>query len=47
MGYIYVQEHFGGGQHTNANCSPIFEDLYSPQLDFMDICVTSVFRFLL
>ncbi|RVW25151.1 hypothetical protein CK203_115680 [Vitis vinifera] len=32
MGYINVWEHYGGGQHTNADWSPIFEDLYSPKL---------------
>ena len=47
MGYINVWEHYGGGQHTNADWSPIFEDLYSLYLDFMDICVNSVFIFLL
>ena len=47
MGYIYVWEHFGGGRHTNADWSPIFEDLYSLELGFMDIYVTSVFLFLL
>ena len=45
MGYIYVWEHFGGGGHTDADWSPIFEDLYSPELGFMDICVTNVFFF--
>nr|CAN82030.1 hypothetical protein VITISV_028549 [Vitis vinifera] len=39
MGYIYVWEHFGGGRHIDADWSPNFEDLYSPELDFMDICV--------
>ena len=46
MSYINVWEHYGGGQHTNADWSPIFEDLYSPKLGFMDICVTNVFLFL-
>ena len=45
MGYIDVWEHSGGGQHVDANWSPIFEDLYSPKLSFMDICVISVFLF--
>ena len=47
MGYIYVWEHFGGGRHIDADWSPTFEDLYNPKLDFMDICVISVFFFLL
>ena len=34
MGYIDVWEHSGGGQHVDANWSLIFEDLYSPELDF-------------
>ena len=34
MGYIYVWEHFGGNQHIDADWSSIFEDLYSPELDF-------------
>ena len=45
MGYIYVWEHFGGGQHTDADWSPIFKDLYIPELGFMDNCVTGVFLF--
>ena len=43
MGYIYVWEHCGGGQHIDATWSPIFEDLYSSELDFMDTCASSVF----
>ncbi|KAL6325933.1 hypothetical protein AAG906_038424 [Vitis piasezkii] len=39
MGYIYVWEHFRGGRHIDVDWSPTFEDLYSPELDFMDICV--------
>ncbi|KAL6312500.1 hypothetical protein AAG906_001798 [Vitis piasezkii] len=31
-GYIDVWEHFGGGRHVDADWSPIFEDLYSPEL---------------
>ena len=27
----------------DADWSPIIEDLYSPELGFMDICATSVF----
>ena len=46
-GYINVWEHSGGGGHTDADWNLIFEDLYSPKLDFMDIYVTSVFPFLL
>ena len=46
-GYIDVWEHSRGDGHTDADWSLIFEDLYSPQLGFMDICVTSVFHFLL
>ena len=45
MGYIDVWEHSREGQHTDANWSMIFEDLYSPELGFMHICVTSVFLF--
>ncbi|KAL6345747.1 hypothetical protein AAG906_017491 [Vitis piasezkii] len=40
MAYINVWEHYGGGGHTNVDWSPIFEDLYSLELGFMDICVT-------
>ena len=47
MGYIDVWEHFLGGRHIDADWSLIFEDLYSPKLGFMDICVTNVFHFLL
>ena len=46
MGYIDVWEHSGGNRHTDADWSPIFEDLYSLELGFMDICVTKVFLFL-
>ena len=35
MGYIYVWEHYGYGRHIDAALSLIFEDLYSPELDFM------------
>ena len=34
MGYIYVLGHFGGALHIDVDWSPIFEDLYSPELDF-------------
>ena len=47
MSYIDVWEHSRGGEHTDVDWRSIFEDLYSPELDFMDICVTSVFLFLL
>ena len=47
MCYINVQEHSRGGRHINANWSPIFEDLYSPELGFMDICATSMLSLLL
>ena len=46
MGYIDVQEHSGGNGHIDVDWSPIFEDLYSPKLGFMDICVTRVIHFL-
>ena len=47
MGYIYVWEHSGGDRHIDADWSLIIEDLYSLELGFMDICVTSVFHLLL
>ena len=47
MGYIYVWEHSKGSRHVDDDSSPIFEDLYSPKLGFMDICVTKVIHFLL
>ena len=47
MGYIDVWEHFGGGRHTNANWSRIFEDLYGPELSVMDSCATNMFPLLL
>ena len=34
MGYIYFWEHYGGGRHIDVAWSPIFEDLYSKNLDF-------------
>ena len=34
MDYVYVWEHFGGGWRIDAAWSLIFEDLYSPELDF-------------
>ena len=45
MGYINAREHSGGDQHTDVGRSPIIEDLYCPELGFMDICVASVFPF--
>ena len=45
--YIDVWEHSGGGGHTDSDWNPIFEELYSQELGFMDICVTNVFHFLL
>ena len=32
--------------HIDVDWSPIIEDLYSPELGFMDICVASVFPLL-
>ena len=46
MGYIYVWEYSRGSRHIDVDWSPIFEDLYSPKLGLMDVCVTSVFHFL-
>ena len=43
MGYIDVWEHSGGDQHIDVNWSSIIEDLYSPELGFMDIYATSMF----
>ena len=43
MGYNDIWEHSGGSQHIDADWSSIFEDLYSPELGFMDICAASVF----
>ena len=45
-GYIDAREHSGGDRHTDVGRSPIIEDLYSPELGFMDICVASVFSLL-
>ena len=39
-------EHLGGERHIVVDWSPIIEDLYSPELGFMDICIASVFSFL-
>ena len=46
-GYIDVWEHSGGDRHIDVDWSPIIEDLYSLELGFMDICVTSMFPLLL
>ena len=46
-GYTDVWEHSEGERHFCVDWSPIIEDLYSPELDFMDICAASVFPFLL
>ena len=46
MGYIDAREHSGGDRHIDADWSLIIEDLYSPELGFMDIRVTSVFSLL-
>ena len=46
MGYIGVWEHSRGNGNNVVDWSLIFEDLYSLELGFMDICVTSVFHFL-
>ena len=45
--YSDVWEHSGRGRHIDVDWSPIFEDLNSLELGFMDICVTNVFFFLL
>ena len=44
-GHIDVWEHCGGDRHIGVDWSSIVEDLYSPELGFMDICVASVFSF--
>ena len=44
-GYTDVWEHPGGDRHTDVERSPIIEDLYSPELGFMDICEASMFPF--
>ena len=44
--YTDVWEHLGVDRHFDVNWSPIVEDLYSPKLGFMDICMTSVFPIL-
>ena len=45
MGYIDAREHSGGERHFDVDWNPIIEDLYSPELGFMDICVASMFPF--
>ncbi|KAL6338657.1 hypothetical protein AAG906_021474 [Vitis piasezkii] len=44
---VKSREHSRGDQHIDVDCSPIIEDLYSPELGFMDICATSMFLLLL
>ena len=44
-GYTDVWEYFGGERHVDEDWSPIIEDLYSPELDFMDICAANGFPF--
>ena len=46
-GYTDVWEHSGGERRIDVDWSPIIEDLYSPELGFMDIYATSVFHLLL
>ena len=50
MGYIYVWGHYGGGRHIDADWSPNYEDLYSPELDFRifvwPVCFIFCFSFL-
>ena len=43
MGYIDVWEHSGGERHIDVDWSLIIEDLYGPELGFMDIYVAIVF----
>ncbi|KAL6342728.1 hypothetical protein AAG906_016562 [Vitis piasezkii] len=43
-GHIDIWEHSGGERHFDVDWSPIIEDLYSPELGFMDICATSMFH---
>ena len=38
MDYMYVWKHYGGGRHINATWSPIFEDLYSLEIDLGYLC---------
>ena len=42
-GYTDVWEYSGGERHVDVDWSLIIEDLYSPELGFMDICVANVF----
>ena len=46
-GYIDVWEHSGEGRHIDVDWSPIFEDLYGPELSVMDSCATNMFPLLL
>ena len=45
-GYTDVWEHPGGEQRIDVDWSPIIEDLYNPELGFMDIYAASVFPIL-
>ena len=45
MGYIYVWEHFGAGQHIDVNWSPSFEDLYNSELGFRTFVWSMCFLF--
>ena len=40
-----IWEHSGGERHIVVDWSPIIEDLYIPELGFMDICAVGVFPF--
>ena len=46
-GYIDAREYSGGERHFDVVWSSIIEDLYSPELGFMDSRATSVFPLLL
>ena len=46
MGYTDVWKHSIVERHIVVDWSPIIEDLYSPELGFMDICAASVFHLL-
>ena len=50
MGYIYVWEPSGGGQHIDADWSPNYEDLYGLEQDFRifvwPVCFIFCFSFL-
>ena len=44
--YTDVWEHSGGARHIDVDWSLIIEDLYNPELGFMDIYAASVFPIL-